>query len=273
MKELIAKFIKINQGQGFLAALRATRYWIETRGVGQRIEKFRFAERGSVREDIIKKYNYEGVLLDFFVENKENAVHKWHHYIPLYDQYFSRFRSNGDPVRFLEIGVSKGGSLQVWRRYFGPNAIIFGIDIDPVCEKYDGLAGNVRIGSQGDPQFLRSVIDEMGGVDIVLDDGSHRMEHISSSLRNIFPHLSLGGLYLIEDLHTAYWSSYGGGYKSEHNFFNDIRKIIDDMHHWYHDEDGRYEEVSRFCSAIHIHDSIVVLEKKTVFEPTHSQIL
>jgi hypothetical protein len=94
----------------------------------------------------------------------------------LYDRYFSPFR--GRKTRFLEIGVNKGGSLQLWRKYFGDDAIIFGININPDCEKLNGLAGQVRIGSQIDRPFLESVIKEMGGVDIVLDDGSHHMQHI-----------------------------------------------------------------------------------------------
>ena len=115
-------------------------------------------------------------VLDGFGEHAGNEgvkVHKWHHYLPLYDRYFGQYR--GTPVKFLEIGVNNGGSLQMWRRYFGPDAVICGIDINPDCAQYDGQSGMVRIGSQDDPEFLASVIEEMGGIDAVLDDGSHRM--------------------------------------------------------------------------------------------------
>ena len=89
--------------------------------------KFKFEDDSKAAEDIKKKYDYDGDLLDLFTSNKGPVVHKWHHYIPLYDRYFSQFRNR--PVRFLEIGVAQGGSLELWRKFFGEEAIIYGIDI------------------------------------------------------------------------------------------------------------------------------------------------
>ena len=232
---------------------------------------FKFSDHSSVKKDIQEKYGYSGDLVDLFANNKDFLVHKWHHYIPLYDRYFSSFR--GQKVRFLEIGVDKGGSLRMWRKYLGDDAIIFGIDINPECEKFDGAFGQVRIGSQVDQDFLKSVVKEMGGVDIILDDGSHLMEHIPVSLKYLFPHLSNGGLYMIEDLHTAYWEGFGGGYRVKKNFFEFLRGLVDDMHHWYHSKGLKQSVISKDCSGIHIHDSVVVLEKSKVYRPVHSEIM
>lgn len=232
--------------------------------------KFSFDATSDVKRDIQEKYGHDSELLEIFTNNEGVIVHKWHHYIPLYDRYFSSFR--GRKIRFLEIGVSKGGSLQMWRKYFGDDAIIFGIDIDPECEKLNGLAGQVRIGSQTDNVFLESVVKEMGGLDIVLDDGGHHMEHIPATLEYLFHHLSFGGIYVIEDLHTAYWKTFGGGYRAKGNFFGFVMDLIDDMHHWYHTKKLKRAAISSKCSGIHIHDSIVVLEKNKVFEPVHSQV-
>jgi len=159
----------------------------------------------------------------------------------------------------------------MWRKYFGDDAIIFGIDINPECEQYNGLAGQVRIGSQIDELFLQPVIEEMGGVDIILDDGSHHMKHIPVTLKYLFPKLSNNGIYMIEDLHTAYWRSFGGGYKSSKNFFKFVSDLVDDIHHWYHSRELKQASISKDCSGIHIHDSIVVLEKTKVYKPVHSQ--
>jgi hypothetical protein len=74
------------------------------------IVKYEFSRNLDIRKDILSKYNFSGELLDIFITNKENVVHKWHHYIPLYDKYFSKYR--GRQVRFLEIGVSKGGAFK-----------------------------------------------------------------------------------------------------------------------------------------------------------------
>jgi 23S rRNA U2552 (ribose-2'-O)-methylase RlmE/FtsJ len=235
------------------------------------IKRFRFAGKGSeVAADVREKYGYDGDLLQIYAGNAGPVVHKWHHYLPIYDRYFAPVRAT--PVKFLEIGVSKGGSLQMWRSYFGPDAVIFGIDIDPACAAFDGQSGQVRIGSQDDPDFLASVVAEMGGVDVVLDDGSHHMDHIRASLKILFPLLSMGGTYMIEDLHTAYWRRFGGGHGRASNFFNEVRQMIDDMHHWYHGRPPHDADRAAAVSGMHIHDSIVVLDKRQVHTPTHSKI-
>lgn len=235
------------------------------------IHQFDYDRQLGVEMDIRSKYHYDGDLAQIYAHNRGHKVHKWHHYIPLYDRYFSAYR--GKPLRFLEIGVSGGGSLQMWRQYFGPQATIFGIDINPECAAVNGIAGQVRIGSQTDTDFLAAVIAEMGGVDIVLDDGSHHMDHLPISLKALFPAVSIGGLYLIEDLHTSYWDTFGGGYRSPHNFLsNTLQDLIDDMHHWYHIDGQKIPEVSNFCPAIHVHDSIVVLEKQPLQRPSRSII-
>jgi hypothetical protein len=231
----------------------------------------KYAFRGpDVADDIRSKYGFDGDLLTLFAANSGPLVHKWHHYIPIYDRYLSRFR--GTAFRFLEIGVSKGGSLQLWRQYFGSDAVIFGIDIDPKCGRLDGKDAQVRIGSQDDPAFLRSVVQEMGGLDAVLDDGSHHMEHVRTSLTTLFPLLTSGGTYMIEDLHTAYWPYYGGGLASKRNFFAEVQPMIDDMHRWYHDAPVGSPGLGDVVTGIHVHDSIVVLDKGHVFAPVHSRI-
>jgi hypothetical protein len=112
----------------------------------------------------------------------------------------------------------------------------------------------------------------MGGVDIVLDDGSHQMKHIPVTLNYLFQHLSQGGIYMIEDLHTAYWKRWGGGYRAKANFFGFVMDLVDDMHHWYHAKGIKHTAISKNCSGIHVHDSIVVLEKNKVYEPVNSKI-
>jgi hypothetical protein len=224
----------------------------------------------SIHEDIKSKYNFDEELLNLFVGNEGQPIHKWHHYIPLYDRYFSRFRDS--PVRFLEIGVWKGGSLQMWRKYFGENAIIYGIDSDPECAKLNGLSGQVRIGSQDDPDFLTHVIDEMGGVDVILDDGSHKTKHQIKSFKHLFPRMSRGGVYMVEDLHTSFWRGYGGGYGRQSNFFGFSSDLINDMHHWWHFNRLKHPTLKDMCSGVHIHDSVAVFDKGAVYEPTHSMV-
>ena len=232
------------------------------------MRRFRFPEAQDVAADIVEKYGPQGPLLGIFLGNTGAQVHKWHHYLPLYERYFGPWRNR--PLRFLEIGVSKGGSLQMWRKYFGPDAVIFGIDIDPDCAQFNGQAAQVRIGSQDDPAFLARVVAEMGGVDVVLDDGSHVMAHIERSFDVLFPLLEMGGIYMIEDLHTAYWASHGGGFSAKDNYFNTLHDMIDDMHHWYHEIPQGKAAIASAVAGLHVHDSIVVIDKARVYAPTHS---
>ena len=209
---------------------------------------------------------FEGI----FWSNKGPIVHKWHHYLSIYERYFSPYRYQRP--RFLEIGVSKGGSLAIWRQYFGSDATIYGIDIDPACMIFNGEHGQVRIGSQDDAKFLESVVNEMGGVDIILDDGSHFSKHIRASLETLFPLLSAGGVYMVEDLHATYWKSHKGGYQKPNSFIGDIRQMYDDMHHWYHSEGQKINATANHLSALHLYDSIAVLEKNKVDRPRHSKV-
>lgn len=224
----------------------------------------RFAYEGSRPETGRPPTEFEALFWD----NTGVPVDKWHHYLPIYDRYFFPWKNR--PLRMLEIGVSKGGSLTMWRKYFGADAIIFGVDIDPNCAKFNGKDGQVRIGSQDDPNFLKSVIDEMGGVDIILDDGSHIAKHMNASLNILFPLLANGGLYLVEDMHTSYWRRHGGGEGRAAGFTNTLKVLIDDMHHWYHRKGQKIVGTRDFLAVMHIHDSIVVMEKAIVPMPQHS---
>lgn len=209
-----------------------------------------------------------GPIERLFWDGDGPAVHKWHHFLPLYDRYLAPFR--GRPVRFLEIGVFGGGSLWMWRRFFGPEATIFGIDIDRRCAVHDGRDAQVRIGSQADPDFLGRVADEMGGLDLVLDDGSHQSAHIRASLAALFPRLSPGGLYMVEDLHATYWPTFGGGHRAEGSFMTDLKAMMDDLHHWYHDAGQEVAPTRDALVGLHLHDSFAVLEKGSARPPRHT---
>jgi len=234
------------------------------------LKSYRFPAGGDIREDIKSKYGFEGDLLDIYVKNRGRPVHKWHHFLPLYDRYLARLR--GRAPRFLEIGVAGGGSLQMWRQYFGPEAIIFGVDIDPDCAAFDGESGQVRIGSQDDPRFLQEVVAEMGRIDAVLDDGSHRMDHIVTSFRTLFPLLAEDGVYLVEDLHTAYKRGFGGGLDQPGNFFHTIRRLTDDMHRAYHRGAVNFPDTADWITGLHVHDSLAVIEKGRCYPPTQSVV-
>ena len=102
--------------------------------------------------------------LDTFFQQHDGAlVHKWHHYFEIYDRHFSRFR--GKPITVLEIGVSQGGSLQMWRDYFGKQIQLIGVDINPNCQQLEEPGVRIVIGDQQDRNFLRELAKTLPQVD------------------------------------------------------------------------------------------------------------
>ena len=204
--------------------------------------------------------NLDQDISRLIIANDGELIYKWLHYLPIYEQIFSRFR--GASVRFLEIGVSQGGSQKIWREYFGEAATIFGIDIDPDCAKHNGKYSQVRIGSQDDPAFLRSVVQEMGGVDVVLDDGSHVARHQRTSFEVLFPLVSDDGIYAIEDLHTAYWPRYEGGLRRPGTAIELLKKQVDEMHRHYLRAGHTGADAMAPIQSIQFFDSIAVVHKR-----------
>src|ERR1700686_2198037 len=118
-------------------------------------------------------------LHQIFYGHSGLRVQKWRNYLAVYDRHLCEFRSRN--VRLLEIGVSDGGSLEMWRDYLGERATVFGVDINPDCARFDGAAAKVRMGSHPGGFFLQSVVKERGGLDVVVDDGSHIASHQRAS--------------------------------------------------------------------------------------------
>ena len=198
------------------------------------------------------------------------VIHKWTHFPAVYDQFLGKYR--GSTAKMLEIGVFKGGSLEMWRKYLGPAATIYGIDINPDCARYVNPPDQVRIGSQADPVFLASVVKDMGAPDIILDDGSHVASHQTASFKTLFPLLLEGGLYIIEDLHTSYWrGEHEGGYQRPGTAIELVKTMIDDMHAWYHGH-ATHTPAKTEIGAIHMFDSIVVIEKAKRSAPLHIKV-
>jgi hypothetical protein len=199
-------------------------------------------------------------LESIFVAHDGRVSSKWRHYFRVYEEEFG---SIGRPdIKLLEIGVADGGSLQIWRKYLGEQAVILGVDINPASRELDTDDLPVRVGSQNDPEFLRRVVAEMGGIDIVIDDGSHHGADQIASFKALFPLLAPDGVYIIEDVHAAYWHNFGGGIGRSGTIMSFARDLIDDLHGWYHPTQAKSlatakEEIGRIA----FYDSIIAIRK------------
>lgn len=96
-------------------------------------------------------------LLDIINGGIEHPLHKWLHYLPLYHRHFEKYRLRASPenkIHILEIGVAGGGSLDLWNKYFGPDrCMIYGVDINPNCKRFERDNIEIFVGDQGDPKF------------------------------------------------------------------------------------------------------------------------
>jgi len=206
-------------------------------------------------------------LFDYFANNQGRYMLKWFHYFDVYERHFAAFRDK--EITFLEIGVFHGGSMQMWKNFFGPKAKIIGVDINPACKEFEEDQITIEIGSQEDRNFLKELAAKHGPFDIVLDDGGHTMSQQIVSFEELYPHVKRDGLYLCEDLHTSYWRAWGGGYRQPWTFIEYAKRFIDDLHAWHsHDpESFQVTPFTRSAFGLHFYDSILVIEKRLMTPP------
>lgn len=209
----------------------------------------------------------ENDLEIYFRENTGNLIHKWSHYFAIYDRHFSRFR--GAAPNVIEFGVSHGGSLQMWKQYFGPGCHIYGVDIDPRCKQFEEDQIEIIIGDQANREFLRSLAARIPKLDILIDDGGHRMAQQINTFEELFHHIDIEGVYLCEDICTSYWRGWGGGYRKRGTFIEYSKSFVDYLNAW-HSEDPRRLAVSKFTSSVDsitYYDNVVVIEKRPREKP------
>ena len=137
-------------------------------------------------------------LESYFDTHKDGrGIWKWLHYFDIYHRHFSKFR--GREVHVLEIGVYSGGSLEMWREYFGSDCRIYGVDIQEECKAYENDWTKIFIGDQADPGFWKRFREEVPAIDIVIDDGGHSPLQQIVTLEETLPHIRPGGIYFCED--------------------------------------------------------------------------
>lgn len=213
----------------------------------------------------------------------QNNINKMAHYIPIYESVLKPLRTR--EVKMLELGVSLGGSLELWQRYFTPStgATIVGVDNNPNCAQFDDpdRGVHVRIGAQQDENFLNEIVNEFGQFDVILDDASHVPAFTAASFDFLFTHgLAHQGAYLVEDLFGCYLTKphsdpLGDGYPP---FIDVVKGLIDTMHVTYPRAGDKWTGVFEIdhpdclhefevplatvlISSIEVHDSIVVIRR------------
>lgn len=208
-------------------------------------------------------------LKQYFTRNKKRQIYKWVHYFDVYDQFFKRYV--GQPVTIVEFGVMHGGSLQMWKHYFGPHARVIGVDFNARCKEFEEKQIEIFIGDQEDRKFLRKLRKEIGPIDIVVDDGGHTMNQQKTTFEEMWPAIKDGGVYVVEDVHTSYWRLYNGGYKKQNTFVAFSKNLIDQINAWHaRGADKKRLKIDKYTKsikAIHFYTSLIVLEKDKIIRP------
>lgn len=183
-------------------------------------------------------------------------MNKWSKYFSLYDRHFAKFVDK--QVNVWEIGVCGGGSLQMWKKFFGPRATIVGIDIEPKFY-FEEDQIHVHIGSQSDTEFLSSLVEKYGPPDVLIDDGSHMQIDLHATFKFLYPLMNKKSVYFIEDTHTSYWKDFGGGLLRDGTIVESSKRFVDDLNAKHF---GVTTEFSLNTKGIHFYDSVIVFEKE-----------
>lgn len=123
-------------------------------------------------------------------------------YFQVYEQLFAPYV--GRPIVFVEVGVLNGGSLFMWREYFGPQARIIGVDANPQARQWEQHGFEVHIGDQSSETFWDEFYRQVGDIDILLDDGGHTNAQQTVTAARAFTQVRDGGLVAVEDVHASY---------------------------------------------------------------------
>jgi len=184
--------------------------------------------------------------------NSGKIINKWEHYFKIYHRHFKKFI--GEEVHIVEVGVFGGGSLDMWKNYFGENCIVYGVDINKGCKKFQNDTTKIFIGDQGSRDFWKAFKAQVPEVDIFIDDGSHKPEDQIVTIEEMFPHIRPGGVYLCEDIHRV------------HNPFTIyISSVIDKLNAMKFGSGGFFDVVpstlQRHVHSIHSYPFVTVVEK------------
>jgi cephalosporin hydroxylase len=172
----------------------------------------------------------------------------------IYHRHLSKFV--GHEVHVIEIGVYGGGSLPMWRSYFGQGCQVYGIDIDPACVAHEQESIRVFIGDQADPGFWEEFVAKVPRIDVVIDDGGHQAHQQITSLCCLLPHMAMGGVYICEDI--------AGHDQQFHSFVDGLTRTLSDLH-------GRpaapvhqhapARSIDQHIASVHRYPALTVLEK------------
>ena len=190
--------------------------------------------------------------LKLFKKSKYNSI-KYKKYFRVYDNLFSKYINK--KIVFVEIGILNGGSLQIWKKFFGNKARIIGIDLNPKCKKFEEKGVEVFIGDQSNPKFWKYFFKKVGKVDIILDDGGHTNKQQILTAISVVKNINNNGILVTEDTHTSYMKEFNN--PNKYSFIGFVKKCIDDINFTFPNLNNFYYSLNKYVYSIQIFESIV----------------
>lgn len=183
---------------------------------------------------------------------------KWSNYFEIYENIFHKFINK--KIIFVEVGIGNGGSLFMWRKFFGPKAKIIGIELNPDAKELEKYGFEIFIGDQADVNFWKSFYKKIGKIDILLDDGGHKNIQQITTLMESIKFIKDGGKIIVEDTHTSYMKKKGFKNPSNYSFIHFCNYLIENIHRRNPMTSKKPNYYSKRIKQINFYDSIVEID-------------
>ena len=200
-------------------------------------------------------------------KNLKRVSLKYDTYFQTYEEMFSKYV--GKKITFVEVGVLQGGSLFMWKDYFGKDARIIGIDLHPNAKELEKHGFEIYTGSQSDKNFWKNFYSKVGKIDILLDDGGHGNDQQIITLSESVNNINDNGIIVTEDVHTSYLKKFGN--PSKYSFINYSKYLVDVVNSRFPEiKINKNNDFRKKIYSISFYESLVAIKinSKKSIEPT-----
>jgi hypothetical protein len=194
--------------------------------------------------------------LEYIFKNLNYTSTKWDNYFLVYEKHLSQYI--GKEIIFVEVGIRNGGSLEMWRKYFGDQARIIGIDINEEALKLNNEGYEIYIGDQSSQLFWDEFYKKVGKIDVLLDDGEHTNKAQYTTFINAVRNTNDDGAVLIEDVCGSYRKQFGNPHPF--NFINVSKRIVDRIQANHPNVPLKITDLSLLIYSVHFYNSIVIFD-------------
>jgi hypothetical protein len=149
----------------------------------------------------------------------------------------------------------------MWRDYFGPQARIIGVDMNPASKVWESHGFEIHIGDQASQIFWSDFFRKVGSVDVFIDDGGHTNLQQITTVHCAVEHIKDGGVLIVEDVHTSYFKEFGNPWSRA--FIGFTAKIVDGVNSRSFALRTNRERYAKRVHSISFFESIVALHINT----------